>query len=480
VATLAAIALVSVLAALDQTVVATALPHMIAELHGAAILGWVFTAYFLAATATVAVAGKLADLFGRRGVFMVSVGIFLAGSLSSGLADSMVWLVVFRAVQGVGAGSISTLSFIVMGDLFSARERGKWQAINSIGFATASAIGPSIGGLLSDNISWRWIFLVNVPLCLATLVALWYGLAQTLPSKARPAIDWAGATLSIIGVVAILLALTWGGREYAWTSPPVLLLLVAAAIVGGLLWRVEHRATDPLIPPGMLGGGVVPYVCVAHFATFFVWFSMILIAPLRLQLVLGASATTAGALLTPGIVLSPFCAVLAGQVVSRTGRCRLMCRLGAVCQVVGLGMLLYVPAAAPEVWILVSFAIVGVGTGFSAPTMTIALQNAIPRQRLGAGMGLLSLFRQFGSSVGTALVGAIVGASVAVVASAETDRAIQTAVMVQLAMGALMLLATMLMADLPLGTSRGPDPEPVAGASSGGKPSAWARVPADL
>ena len=142
VATLAAIALVSVLAALDQTVVATALPHMIAELHGAAILGWVFTAYFLSATATVAVAGKLADLFGRRGVFMVSVGIFLAGSLLSGLADSMLWLVVFRAVQGVGAGSINTLSFIVMGDLFSARERGKWQAVNNIGFATASAIGP--------------------------------------------------------------------------------------------------------------------------------------------------------------------------------------------------------------------------------------------------------------------------------------------------------------------------------------------------
>jgi EmrB/QacA subfamily drug resistance transporter len=477
VATLAAIALVSVLAALDQTVVATALPHMIAELHGAAILGWVFTAYFLSATATVAVAGKLADLFGRRGVFMVSVAIFLAGSLLSGLADSMLWLVVFRAVQGVGAGSINTLSFIVMGDLFSARERGKWQAVNNIGFATASAIGPSIGGLLSDNVSWRWIFLVNVPLCLATLVALWYGLSQPPHGKARPAIDWAGATLSIVGVVAILLALTWGGREYAWTSPEVISLLVVTAIVTVLLWRVERRASDPLIPPGILSGGVVPYVCVAHFATFFVWFTMILIAPLRLQLVLGASATTAGALLTPGIVLSPFSAFFAGQIVSRTGRCRLMCRLGAVLQVLGLAMLLYVPEALPEVWVLASFAVVGMGTGFAAPSMTIAFQNAIPRLRLGAGMGLLSLFRQFGSSVGTALVGAIVGASVAVVASAETNSAIQQAVVVQLVMGIVVVLATWLMADLPLGTSRGPDPEPAPGASAGLKQSALAQVP---
>ena len=206
-------------------------------------------------------------------------------------------------------------------------------------------------------------------------------------------------------------------------------------------------------------GGVVPYVCVAHFATFFVWFTMILIAPLRLQLVLGASATTAGALLTPGIVVSPFSAFFAGQIVSRTGRCRLMCRLGAVFQVIGLGMLLYVPAALPEVWVLVSFAIVGVGTGFAAPSMTIAFQNAIPHRRLGAGMGLLSLFRQFGSSVGTALVGAIVGASVAVVASASMDSAIQQAVVLQLGMGLVVLLATLLMADLPLGTSRGSDPE---------------------
>src|SRR5690242_14435178 len=203
VATLVAVALVAVLTALDQTVVSTALPHMITELQGASILGWVFTAYFVAATATVAVAGKLADLFGRRTVFITSVAIFLVGSLLCGVANSMLVLVLFRAVQGVGAGCINTLSFIVMADLFSARERGKWQAVNNIGFATASAIGPSVGGILSDTLSWRWIFLINVPLCLVTLAVVWYGLQSSARKRERVGIDWAGATWSIIGIVAL-------------------------------------------------------------------------------------------------------------------------------------------------------------------------------------------------------------------------------------------------------------------------------------
>jgi EmrB/QacA subfamily drug resistance transporter len=453
-ATLVAIALVSVLAALDQTVVATALPHMIADLQGATILGWVFTAYFLAATASVTVAGKLADLFGRRLVFLVSIGIFLAGSLLCGLASSMPVLVLFRAMQGVGAGSVNTMSFVVMGDLFSARERGKWQAVTNIGFATASAIGPSIGGILSDNASWRWIFLINVPLCLAIMAMVQYGLREAPGRRARPSIDWAGALWSTVGVVAVLLTLTWAGRDYAWASLPIVALLGAIVLASILLWRAERRASDPLIPASIIRGPVVPYICVAFFATFFVWFTMILLAPLRLQLLQGSSATEAGALLTPGIVLSPIAAFVAGQILSRTGRYRPVCRVGAALQFVGLAMLLFVPPGLAELWVLISFAVVGLGTGCLAPSMMIAFQNAIPRDRLGAGMGVASLFRQFGSSVGTTVVGAIVGSSVAVVATTEMAGAIQQAVLVQLAAGLAVLAAVWLMADLPLGSGR--------------------------
>jgi MFS family permease len=369
------------------------------------------------------------------------------------------------------------MSFIVMGDLFSPRERGKWQAVNNIGFATASAIGPSIGGVLSDNVSWRWIFLINVPLCLATLAAVQYGLQRaTRSERRRPVIDWAGALWSIVGVVAILLALTWGGRDYGWTSPQMAGLLGVTIVAGLMLWRTERRAEDPIIPAGIWGGGVVPFACIGFFAAFFVWFTMLLLAPLRLQLVLGASATEAGALLTPGIVLSPLCAFVGGQILSRTGRYRPLCRVGSVVQVGGLAMLLYVPTGIAELWVLLSFAVVGMGTGLLVPPMMIAFQNAIPHRRLGAGMGLVSLFRQFGSSVGTTVVGAMVGASAASAVLPEMSSAIQQAVLVQLAAGVVVLGAAWLMADLPLGTQRGTT-EPDADQHSKGQ--AWNPVTAD-
>ncbi|HEX8969003.1 MAG TPA: MFS transporter, partial [Chloroflexota bacterium] len=400
--------------------------------------------------------------------------IFLLGSLLCGLATDMLMLVVFRGVQGIGAGSINTLSFIVMGDLFSARERGKWQAVNSIGFVTASATGPTIGGVLSDTLSWRWIFLINVPLCLVTLAVVWYGLQRASRHRPRVAIDWPGASSSIVGIVAILLALSWGGRELSWLSPEILGLLSVAAVAGVVLWRVERRASDPLIPPGILTGPVAPFACVGQFATFFVWFTMILLAPLRLQLVMGASATQAGAMLTPGIVLSSVCGFTSGQIFSRRGRCRLTARVGASAQVIGLTMLLYVPPSASDAWVLVSFAIVGIGTGFTGPSLMVAYQNAISHRQLGAGIGLLSLFRQLGASVGTDLIGAIVGASLALAGAAAMQGAIQEAVFVQLAVGVVVLLMTWQMADLPLGTTRAADAE-----ASPARGPAWTRVPAE-
>src|SRR5438477_3805341 len=189
VASLAAVSMVAMLSALDQTVVSTALPHILASLPGAALFGWVFTAYFVGATATVAVVGKLADLFGRRTVFLVSVGLFSLASLLCGVAVSLPQLVAFRGMQGVGAGAIQTCSLIVMGDMFPPRQRARWQVINSIGYATASAVGPSVGGFLADNFSWRWIFLLNVPLCLGTIGALVYGLSGASHHGERPRID---------------------------------------------------------------------------------------------------------------------------------------------------------------------------------------------------------------------------------------------------------------------------------------------------
>src|ERR1700730_10080998 len=413
VAALSALSMAAVLSAIDQTVVSTALPHIIASLQGAHLLGWVFTAYFLGATATVAVVGKLADLFGRRRVFIVSIALFCVGSLLCGLATSMPLLVVFRGLQGIGAGGIQTCALIVMGDMLAPRERAKWQVINSIGFATASAIGPSVGGLLSDNFSWRWIFLLNVPVCLATVAALLYGLpAGRLPAT-RPAIAWAGGTWSMVAVITLLLGLTLGGRDYPWTSPEILALGAAAAFAGLLLFRAERRAPEPVIPGNLLRGNIRALSCIAAFGNSMVWFGLILLVPVRLQLVLGNSATLAGALLTPGIVMGPIGSVFAGQLMSRTGRYRLASLIAGVLQVTGLALLLFSPPTSGELWVTVSFVVASLGTGFGGPTFMIIYQNAIPQKQLGAGVGLLSLFRQFGASVGTAIAGSIVGAGVA-------------------------------------------------------------------
>jgi MFS family permease len=315
-------------------------------------------------------------------------------------------------MQGIGAGAIQTCSLIVMADLFPPRDRARWQVINSIGFATASAIGPSVGGFLADNFSWRWIFLLNVPLCIATVAALLYGLSPKPRGDRRPTIDWPGAILSTALVIDVLLVCTWGGREFAWTSVQIVGLVAAGIVVGGLLVRAENGAADPVISGALMAGASRAWSLVASVANSMVWFGLILLVPLRLQLVLGASATEAGALLTPGIVLGPLTSVAAGQIMARTGQVRYTSLAAGVLQLGGTALLLLLSPTADRTWILVGYLMATAGNGCGGPTFMIAYQNALGRKQLGAGTGLFSLGRQFGASVSTALAGAIVGTGV--------------------------------------------------------------------
>jgi EmrB/QacA subfamily drug resistance transporter len=455
IATLAAVSMVAMLSALDQTVVSTALPHILESLPGAALLGWVFTAYFVGATATVAVVGKLADLFGRRSIFLLSVGLFSAASLLCGLAISLPLLVGFRGLQGIGAGAIQTCSLIVMSDMFPPRERARWQVINSIGFATASAIGPTVGGFLADNYSWRWIFLLNVPLCVATVGALLYGLSGQSRATTRPRIDWLGTIWSTVMIVAVLLACTWGGREFAWTSPTILGLIGIALAALLLLVRAERVAPDPVIPGNLLRGATRIYSLIASFGNSMVWFGLILLVPLRLQLVLGASATEAGALLTPGIVLGPLSSVVAGQIMARTGRYGLTSLLAGGLQIVGAGVLLFLAPTADKGWVVGAYLLAAMGTGFGGPTFMIAYQNDLSRRQLGAGVGLFSLCRQFGSSVSTAVAGAIVGTGVSEAGLGESVAGvIQQAFVLPTLAGAAVLVAAILIPKMPLRTKQ--------------------------
>jgi EmrB/QacA subfamily drug resistance transporter len=463
VACLAAICLAAALSALDQTVVATALPHIIDSLGGAALLGWVFTAFFLGATATVPVVGNLADLVGRRLIFLTAVVVFTIGSLLCGAATSMPMLVVCRCLQGIGAGGIQTCALIVMADMFPPRQRAKWQVIHSAGYATASAIGPTLGGILSDTFSWRWIFLINGPICLITFAALWFGLPRTaVVKRAGRRIDWSGGVWSIAGVSALLLALSWGGHEYEWVSPQIGVTLALVAVAFGVLYVVERRATNPVIPGDLLRSNVPALSSLGGVANSVVWFSMLLLVPLRLQLVLGVSATAAGALMTPAIVLGPLGSVFAGQMLGRTGRYRLMSIVAGVLQVTGLLLFVLLPPDIGPWGILASIMVVSLGTGFAGPTFMVVFQNAIPNARMGAGVGMFSLLRTFGASAGTAIAGSIVGASAAVMVTAAQASempdglgpVIQHAALVPLGAAILVLLAALFMRNRPLRTTR--------------------------
>ena len=446
---MSAVFVTGVLSAMDQTIVGTALPKIVAQLQGYDIYAWVFAAYYLGATATVTVVGRLSDLFGRKRLILLSVGLFATGSLLCGVAGSMAALVVFRALQGVGAGGIATTNLAIIGDLFSPRERGKWQVVNSLAFATASAIGPLVGGVVSDSVTWRWIFFLNLPLAAVSMLAMAYALPK-LPSRARRAVDWLGGGLTIVGVLALMLALTWGGRQYPWLSSQIIGLVALAAASGlAFLW-VERRAKEPVVPPGLLRGPVVPYCCVGMFTMGLVWFGIILLGPLYLENVLRLTGTQSGGALTPSVVLSGISSMTAGWFVSRTGRCKPMLVLGSCTTIAGVAWLLPIGPDSAEMLVLAALVLVGIGVGWVIPPFIIALQNAVRGDQQGVTMGVMSLFRQMGATLGATILGVFVSGSVEELSPAALSAGIHAGMLTLLAGGLLMLAMSLAAHDAPL------------------------------
>ncbi|HUZ78531.1 MAG TPA: MDR family MFS transporter [Chloroflexota bacterium] len=436
---MAAVFLTNMLATLDQTIVGTALPKLAADLHGYQLYAWVFAAYLLSATATVAVVGKFSDIFGRKRVVLVSIALFAAGSLLCGVAPSMAALVGFRALQGVGGGGIATSTLAIIGDLFAPRDRARWQTVLSLSYATSSAIGPVVGGLLTDNLSWRWIFFVNLPLVLVAGLSIALALPRSR-AGARRAIDWAGAGLAVTGVLALMLALTWGGREYAWLSAPVLGLVALAAGCGVAFPWVERRAAEPMVTPGLLRGRVVPFCCGVTFTQGLVWYGAIVLAPLYLQQVLGLSATRAGGDLTPAVVFSGLAGISAGFTVARLAHCKPLLLLGSAATLVGALWLALPGLAAAEPRLVLAVLVMGLGIGWVITPSIVALQNAVSGAQQGVAMGVITLFRQMGATLGTTMMGVFVGSSSVQLAPATLSAAIHDG-FVTLVGGALLMLA---------------------------------------
>ncbi|MGB2875608.1 MAG: MDR family MFS transporter [Gaiellaceae bacterium] len=395
------------LAALDQTIVATALPRVVSELGGLTQYSWVFTAYMLGSTVTVPLYGKLGDAHGRKPLFLVAITIFLVGSALCGAAQNMVQLVVFRAIQGVGAGGLFPLVLAMVGMIVPPRDRGRYQGLIGSVFAAASIIGPLVGGFIVDNFSWRWIFYVNLPIGGLAMAVILVTMPRR-PYKQEHSIDWLGAAILALGTTSLLLGLVWGGRDYPWGSAHVVGALVSAVVLLGLFGLVERQVPEPILPFQLLRNQTVASSVACMGLVGAAMFGLISFMPLFVQGVIGTSATSSGIVLTPLLLGAVTTSFISGQIVSRTGRYRPNTLIGPL--VLGTGALLLwrMGAGATNGQAARNMVIAGIGLGMMMQIFVLSVQNAVPRREMGSATALAQFSRSIGSTLGVTLLGVIV------------------------------------------------------------------------
>jgi EmrB/QacA subfamily drug resistance transporter len=405
-AILLALALGVLLAALDQTIVATALPTVAGELGGLTDLAWVVTAYLVAETVSTPLYGKLGDVIGRKRVLLAAIVLFLAGSALSGLAGSMLELILFRALQGLGAGGLIVTAMAVIADLVPPRERARYMGMIGGVFAVASVAGPFLGGLFVDQLSWRWVFYVNLPVGAAALAVIAAKL-PSVPRRERRPVDVLGAALLTVAASSLVLVTSWGGTEYAWDSPTILMLAVIGAATLGAFVSQERRAVDPVVPLELFRSRAFSAAGLSAFMVGMAMFGAITFLPLYLQLVDGASATAAGLRMLPVVTGALLASAISGKLISTAERYKPYPMAGALLMATGLLLLSGLDERSSDVLAGVYMLITGLGVGLVMQVVIMVAQNHAPREHIGVATSTATFSRAIGASIGVALFGAI-------------------------------------------------------------------------
>lgn len=401
------------LAALDQTIVSTAMPKIIAELNGFERYAWVTTAYLLSSTATLPIIGRLSDMYGRKWLLLFGAVLFVAASALCGMAgnlpipgDGMTQLIICRGLQGIGGGAIMSLVFTVLGDLFPPSERGKYQGLFSAVWALASVLGPVVGGGLTDHFSWRWVFYVNLPIGAIATAVLYFAFPTLRPHHHKHALDVLGVVTLIGWVVPLLLALTWAPMQ-GITAPNVLFCTALTAIFFAVFLFAELRLAEPIVPLSLFKNSVIAVSCLSLLMVGLGMFGAILFVPLYFQAVQGETASKSGYLMIPMMLSITIFSIISGQLIARTNRYKIIALTGLATISIGFYLLSHLTATTPLLRTMSILLIIGSGLGLMMPIYTITAQNAVPQRMIGVATGVTQFFRSIGGTLGAALFNSI-------------------------------------------------------------------------
>ncbi|MDW8514945.1 MDR family MFS transporter [Priestia flexa] len=390
--------------AVNQTIVGTALPRIIAELQGIEYYSWVFTSFMLASSITAILVGKLSDIYGRKPFILTGIGIFIIGSLCAGFSNTMIQLIIFRAVQGLGGGLIMSTAFTAVGDLFTPRERGRWQGLLSSVFGLASVFGPTLGGWIVDNANWHWVFWVFLPFGIVAFVLIWM-LFPSVEKREGEKVDYAGSLFLTTTIVPLLLAFSWAGSKYDWVSTPIISLFIGTIVSLAIFIMVERKAKSPVLPLHLFRNNIFTLSNVVGFILGAGMFGAAMYIPFFIQGVIGRSATASGLIMMPMTLAMVLASTLGGQYITKTGKYKGLAIIGLAIMSAGMFLLSAMNQDSTSTNVIINNILVGLGLGMSFPVFTLIIQNAVEQRYLGVATASSQLFRQLGGTVGVAIMG---------------------------------------------------------------------------